>query len=212
VTDPDVYALGDCAEHRGRVPGLVAAAWEQAAVLARIFAGDGKARYEGSRPVTRLRASNLDVAVIGSLDTGPDDEVVEFANPLRGVYRRIIVREGRLHGAVLLGELDGVGLLVQYFDRGAFLPADPSWHLLADRDGPASPTGPPRSQPVALPDDAQVCQCNSVTAGAVRACAGAGASSVEDVAARTRATTGCGSCAGAVEALLREAHATPAAV
>jgi len=199
VTDPDVYALGDCAEHRGRVHGLVAPAWDQAAVLARVLSGDSTARYEGSRLVTRLRASNLDVAVIGSLDTGRDDEVVEFANPLRGVYRRLIVREGRLHGAVLLGELDGVGLLVQYFDRGAFLPADPAWQLLGDRVCQAAPAS--------LPDDAEVCQCNSVTAAAVRACARSGATTVGDVAARTRATTGCGSCAGAVEALLRETSA-----
>jgi NAD(P)H-nitrite reductase large subunit len=204
VTDPSVYALGDCAEHRGRVPGLVAPAWDQAAVLARVLSGDPAARYEGSRLVTRLRASNLDVAVIGTLDTGPDDEVVEFANPLRGVYRRLIVREGRLHGAVLLGELDGVGLLVQYFDRGSFLPADPSWQLFGDRVCEAAP--------VSLSDDAEVCQCNSVRAGAVRACALAGAVSVEDVAAQTRATTGCGSCAGAVAALLQEAHLARTAV
>jgi assimilatory nitrate reductase electron transfer subunit len=217
VTDPAVHALGDCAEHRGRVPGLVAPAWEQAAVLARVVSGDASARYEGSRLVTRLRASNLDVAVIGSPstadDAGPDDEIVEFANPLRGVYRRLVVRDGRLHGAVLLGELDGVGLLVQYFDRGALLPADPVRQLLADRVG----AGPAASGP--LPDDAQVCQCNGVSAGAVRVCARAGAATVDDVAARTRATTGCGSCAGAVTALLGEvadrmpdAHATRALV
>jgi assimilatory nitrate reductase electron transfer subunit len=209
VSDPDVYALGDCAEHRGQVPGLVAAAWDQAAVLARVLLSDPTARYEGSRPVRRLRASDLDVAVIGSLDVRPDDEVVEFANPLRGVYRRLIVRKGRLHGAVLLGELDGVGLLIQYYDRGAILPADPAWQLLGD---PACAAGAGWHSGQPLPDDAEICRCNSVTAGVIRACGAAGTVSLDEVAARTRATTGCGSCTGAVEALLRAAHVTPAAV
>jgi len=145
VTDPDVYALGDCCEHRGLVPGLVAPTWDQALVLARVLTGDRTARYDGSRLVQRLRASNLDVAVVGLPEAGPGDEVVEFANPLRGVYRRLVVRNGRLHGAVLLGDLDVVGLLVQYFDRGAPLPPDPSWQLLGS--GVAAAAG------AALPED-----------------------------------------------------------
>jgi assimilatory nitrate reductase electron transfer subunit len=195
-TDPSVHAIGDCAEHRGLVPGLVAPAWDQAAVLARVIAGDTTARYDGSRLVQRLRASNLDVAVVGVPQAEPGDEVVEFANPLRGVYRRLVVRAGRLHGAVLLGDLDIVGLLVQYFDRGAPLPPDPSWQLLGNREDAIVP--------LELPDEAELCTCNSVSVGTVRACIRAGAATVADVAADTRATTGCGGCAGAVATLLDE--------
>jgi len=197
AADRSVHAIGDCAEHRGVVPGLVAPAWDQAAVLARIIAGDETARYDGSRLVRRLRASNLDVAVVGVPEAEPGDEVVEFTNPLRGVYRRLVVRDGRLHGAVLLGDLDVVGLLVQYFDRGVELPPDPSWQLLGNR--------PDAIVPLELPDEAELCTCNSVSAGTVRACIRAGASTVSDVAAETRATTGCGGCVGAVATLLDQA-------
>jgi assimilatory nitrate reductase electron transfer subunit len=197
VTDPRIHALGDCAEYAGVVPGLVGPAWEQAAVLARFLGGDGSAAYTGARLVTRLRASDLDVAVLGSVEAIEGDDVAEYANPLRGVYRRMVIRDGRLSGAVLVGQLDGIGLLVQYFDRQDLLPADPAYYLLgeADSDG----------EPLRLPDDAQVCQCNNVCAGAVRDCALAGASTVAEIATRTRATTGCGGCAGAVAMLLREA-------
>ncbi|MCU1675611.1 MAG: nitrite reductase, partial [Frankiales bacterium] len=202
VTDPRVHALGDCAEYDGVVPGLVGPAWEQAAVLARVLAGDADARYTGHRLVTRLRASDLDVAVLGSVTALPGDDVVEYANPLRGVYRRLVIREGRLVGGVLVGRLDGIGLLVQYYDRQALLPSDPTWCLLEDHDADG--------EPVRLPDEVAVCQCNNVKAGTVREAILAGAATVGDVATRTRATTGCGGCAGAIAALLREAAAVHA--
>ncbi len=127
----------------------------------------------------------------------PGDDVVEYANPLRGIYRRLVIRDGRLVGGVLVGELDGIGLLVQYYDRQALLPDDPAWYLLDHHDADG--------EPIRLPDDVAVCQCNNVQAGTVREAICAGAGTVADVATRTRATTGCGGCAGAVAALLREA-------
>jgi NAD(P)H-nitrite reductase large subunit len=196
VTDERIHALGDCAEYAGVVPGLVGPAWEQAAVLARFLGGDGSAAYTGARIVTRLRASDLDVAVLGSVESVEGDDVVEYANPLRGVYRRLVIRAGRLSGAVLVGQLDGIGLLVQYFDRQDLLPDDPLYSLLGDTD--------PDGEPLRLPDEATVCQCNNVCARAVREAAAAGAETVTAIATRTRATTGCGGCVGAVALLLRE--------
>jgi NAD(P)H-nitrite reductase large subunit len=197
LTDPRIHALGDCAEYDGVVPGLVGPAWEQAAVLAKVLAGDTEARYTGHRLVTRLRASDLDVAVLGTVTALPGDDVIEYANPLRGIYRRLVIREGRLVGGVLVGQLDGIGLLVQYYDRQALLPSDPSWYLLEDHDADGVP--------VRLPDEVAVCQCNNVNAGTIRDAILAGAGTVTEVATRTRATTGCGGCAGAVALLLREA-------
>lgn len=197
VTDERIHALGDCAEYAGVVPGLVGPAWEQAAVLARFLGGDGSAAYAGARIVTRLRASDLDVAVLGSVEAVEGDDVVEYANPLRGLYRRLVIRAGRLSGAVLVGQLDGIGLLVQYFDRQDLLPDDPLYSLLGDTD--------PDGEPLRLPDEATVCQCNNVCARTVREAAAAGAETVAAIATRTRATTGCGGCAGAVALLLREA-------
>jgi NAD(P)H-nitrite reductase large subunit len=190
-----LYAIGDCAEHRGRAPGAVGVAWEQAAVLAKVLLGDPDAAYTGSRQVTRLRAVDLDVAAFGVQTRTSGDEVVEYVNPLRGIYRRLIVRDKHLVGGVLIGSLDGVGLLLQFYDQNTQVPDDIE-ALLGDIR--------PGAGPLRLPDDAVVCQCNGVNAAEIRSTAYAGADSAADVAQRTRATTGCGGCAGAVELLLAE--------
>jgi NAD(P)H-nitrite reductase large subunit len=143
-----LYAIGDCAEHRGRAPGAVGVAWEQAAVLAKVLLGDPDAAYTGSRQVTRLRAVDLDVAAFGVQTRTSGDEVVEYVNPLRGIYRRLIVRDKHLVGGVLIGSLDGVGLLLQFYDQNTQVPDDIE-ALLGDIR--------PGAGPLRLPDDAVVC-------------------------------------------------------
>ena len=188
VLDPHVYAIGDCAEHRNRTTGFVPPAWEQATVLARVLTGK-HADYDGSRIVARLRATGLDVAVMGDPEH-TDGETVELANPVKGSYRKVVVRDGVLEAAVLIGDLSRVGLLTQLYDRRTVLGQDePGWLLLGDR--------PEGESTVALPDDAEVCACAGVSAGAIRACA-----DLETVVASTRATTGCGGCKSTVCALL----------
>ncbi|HSJ19671.1 MAG TPA: FAD-dependent oxidoreductase [Nocardioidaceae bacterium] len=186
VTDERVHAVGDCAEHGGRVDGLVSPAWEQTRVLAAVLAGE-EARYDGSRTVARLRASGLDVAVLGDPERTEGAAVV-MANPLTGSYRKLVVRGGVVEAAVLVGDLSRVGLLTQLFDRRTVLGPDEPGLLLAG-DAPAE-TAP-------LPDETEVCACAGVTAGRIRACPDL-ASAVAD----TRATTGCGGCTGVVKELV----------
>jgi assimilatory nitrate reductase electron transfer subunit len=186
VTDEHVHALGDCAEHGGRVAGLVPPAWEQARVLAAVLGGE-ETRYDGSRTVARLRASGLDVAVLGDPER-TEGSVVAMANPLTGSYRKLVVRGGVVEAAVLVGDLSRVGLLTQLFDRRTVLGPDEPGLLLAG-DAPAV------TQP--LPDEAEVCACAGVTAGRVRACP-----DLASAVAATRATTGCGGCAVAVKELV----------
>lgn len=199
TNDPHVHALGECAQHDGHVYGLVAPAWEQAAVLADVMAG-GEARYRGSRTVTRLKAMDLDLVAMGDVAPGPDDvddglEVLQFSDPSRHVYKKLVVRHGVLVGAVLRGDTSTAGPVTQAFDRGTPLPAD-RLHLLFPGVG--------ASRPAEHADDDVVCTCNAVTAGALRGCAARGLTSVQDVAAETRATTGCGTCRASVVALLGE--------
>jgi assimilatory nitrate reductase electron transfer subunit len=192
-----VSAIGECAQHQGTVYGLVAPAWEQARVLADVLTG-GPARYTGSRLVTRLKAAGIELATLG--ETGLDDdeaEVVRFADPARGTYKKVVIRDDRLVGAILLGETATAGFLTQLYDRAAPLPPD-RLHLLFDGLGGATPA----ETPVRIPDAATVCHCNNVTKGRVRACWEDGARDVRDVAARTRATTGCGGCRGTVAGIL----------
>ena len=188
VTDDRISALGDCAEHRGRTTGFVAPAWEQARVLADVLAG-GRSTYSGSRAVARLRATGLDVAVLGDPEHAAG-EVVELANPVAGTYRKAVVRDGVLEAAVLVGDLAQVGTLTQAYDRRTVLDRDEPARLLA-------PPGAAPPAPVELPDDVEVCACAGVTAGRVRACA-----SVDEAATETRATTGCGGCRAVVEQLV----------
>jgi assimilatory nitrate reductase electron transfer subunit len=188
VTDDRISALGDCAEHRGRTTGFVGPAWEQAEVLADALTG-GPRSYSGDRSVARLRATGLDVAVLGDPENAAG-EVVERANPLAGTYRKAVVRDGVLEAAVLVGDLSSIGLLTQLYDRRTVLGRDePGWLLSPP---PAEPAGPP-----VLADDLEVCACAGVTAGRIRACA-----SVEEAAATTRATTGCGGCSALVRDLV----------
>jgi len=177
-TDPRVHAIGDCAQHDGRTTGFVAPAWEQATVLARRLCGEDAA-HPGSRLVARLRATDLDVAVLGDPTTA-EGEVVEVSNPFAGKHVRLVVRDGRVVAASLVGDLSRVGLITQHYDRGTVLGvSEPGDLLLPD----------PVATPPALPDDAEVCACAGVSAAAVRAC-----SSMPELRETTRATTGCGGC------------------
>lgn len=195
VTDDRVHALGDCAEHRRRTTGFVPPAWEQAEVLARVLRGE-EASYDGSRSVARLRATGLEVAVLGDPQHA-EGEVVEVANPIAGSHRRLVVHGGRIVAAALVGDLSRVGLITQLYDRGTLLGPDEPGQLLLPEAADA---------PTPLPDEAEVCACAGVTAAEVRACR-----TVWECVDRTRATTGCGGCADVVRRLV-EGSPTPVAV
>jgi assimilatory nitrate reductase electron transfer subunit len=190
TSDEHIHAIGDCAEHGSQVTGFVPHAWEQATVLARHLAG-GDASYTGARSVARLRATDLDVAVLGDPERA-DGRVVEVSNPVSGSHRKLVVRDGVIVAATLVGDLSRVGLITQYYDRATVLgPHEPGDLLMGQRsatDG-RDVTG--------LHDDAVVCACAGVSAGRVRACP-----SLDAVRGTTRATTGCGGCADAVRSLL----------
>jgi nitrite reductase (NADH) large subunit len=104
VTDPHVFALGECAEHRGAVYGLVAPAYEQAKTLARHLAGDADAVYSGSLLATNLKVSGVSVFSAGAIEAEDGDETVTLADPAHGHYRKLILRGDRLTGAILVGE------------------------------------------------------------------------------------------------------------
>lgn len=186
TSDEHIHAIGDCAQHGDQVTGFVPPAWEQAALLARHLGGEEIA-YDGARTVARLRATGLDVAVLGDPER-TDGDVVEVTNPVVGSHRRLVVRDGVIVAGTLVGDLSRVGLITQHYDRRTVLgPTEPGALLMADLP----------ARPVELADDSEVCACAGVTAGRVRAC-----SSLAEVRVTTRATTGCGGCADTVRSLL----------
>jgi assimilatory nitrate reductase electron transfer subunit len=194
TSDRSIYAIGDCAEHRGRVYGLVAPAWEQARVAAEVISGTDTGGYAGSRLVTRLKASGIDLAAMGD-PHAPEEaaEVVTFADPARLVYQKVVIRDRRLVAAILLGDNPTVGTLTQVFDRQTPLPADPR-SLLFGRSSSSQAVGTG-----ALPVGSTVCQCNGVTAGAIMRAFLDGARTTAEVASTTRAGTGCGSCRATID-------------
>jgi nitrite reductase (NADH) large subunit len=197
----DIYAVGECVQHRGQVYGLVAPLWEQAVVLAEHITGrDPSAAYHGSRTATKLKVAGVDVAAMGL--NGPQldgDEFVVFAEPGRGVYKSVVVRDGKLVGATLLGDVDKVAFLMQAFDHGLPLPED-RVRLLFDLGAPPAAVGAAE-----LDDDAQVCNCNGVSKGQLVACVAGGVRTVSGVMATTRAGKGCGSCQGLVRNIVEAA-------
>ena len=124
IDDDDVYVVGECAQHRGQVYGLVAPLWEQAKVLADHLTGaDLTSAYHGSRVATKLKVAGVDVASMGvKAPEHPDDEFVQYSEPKHGVYKTVVIRDGKLVGATLVGDVSKVSFLSQAFDSGLPLP------------------------------------------------------------------------------------------
>jgi assimilatory nitrate reductase electron transfer subunit len=140
TSDPHIHAVGDCAQHGGTLYGLAAPALEQADALAEVLAGDGTARYTGTRSLTRLTLAGqtaFDLAAFGETEPRPGDDVVQLADATRGTYRKVVVRDDRLVGGVLVGELGTVGALARAWEGAEPLPADgaPLLHLLTNDGG-----------------------------------------------------------------------------
>jgi nitrite reductase (NADH) large subunit len=190
VDDDNIYVVGECAQHRGQVYGLVAPLWEQATVLAdHITDTDRTAAYHGSRTATKLKVAGVDVAAMGlKAPELPDDEFVQYSEPRHGVYKTIVIRDGKLIGATLVGDVSKVSFLTQAFDSGLPLP-DERVSLMFDIGTPDVAVGVAE-----LSDDAQVCNCNGVNKGTLVACVQGGETSVTGVMAKTKAGKGCGSC------------------
>ena len=190
VDDDDVYAVGECVQHRGEVYGLVAPLWEQAVVLADVITGaNPDAVYLGSRTATKLKVAGVEVAAMGLTEPEREtDEHVIFSEPLRGVFKSVVIRDDKIVGATILGDSKKVAFLQQAFDRGLPLPAE-RVRLLFDLGGPAEEVGVAE-----LADDAQVCNCNGVSKADLCAAVRDGCQTVTAVMDKTRAGKGCGSC------------------
>jgi nitrite reductase (NADH) large subunit len=190
VDDMNIYVVGECAQHRGKVYGLVAPLWEQAKVFAEhITKHNIDSQYHGSKLATKLKVMGVELASMGITEAKEErDETIQFTEAKRGTYKKLIVRDGRLVGGILMGDISKAAFLMQAFDRDSPLP-DERLGLLFDLGTP--------SQKVTLdemPPDTQICNCNGVTKGAIGACVADGKRSAKSVMAATRAGMGCGSC------------------
>jgi len=199
TSDPDIFAVGECVEHAGKIYGLVDPIWEQANVLADALTGvNPDAVYLGSKLGTKLKVMGVELASMGETKpAGPADEVVVYREPSRGIYKKLILRDNRIAGAILLGEISSADTLLQMFKAGASAP-DRRADLLF-----GAPTGVSLLKVSDLPDNAQICNCNGVSKKQiVAAIQDKACTSVSKVGACTKAGTGCQSCKGLVAQLI----------
>jgi ferredoxin-nitrate reductase len=190
---PDVWAVGECAEHRGTVYGLWAPLAEQARVAGASVCGD-PAAFHGLTPATSLKVAGVELFAGGRQADGEADEIV-WSDGRRGVYRRLLLHGDRLAGAILVGDTGDGRELSALLRSGEPVPE----RLI----GPPAP-GSVGEAPAPQPSDV-ICACNAVRRGTIeQAIAAGGLDSLAAVSRATRAATGCGSCAGDVERLIAD--------
>lgn len=194
TTDPSIFAVGECAQHRGRLYGLVDPVYEQARVLADVLTeAKPQAAYTGSRLATTLKVMGVDLLSMGETNAvDANCEVVSRLDPSRGVYKKLVLRENRLIGAILLGESDPTHRLLRYFKTGESLEID-ALELLGSstRDALLHDSGADLKE---LADDTQICNCHSVCKGTLVEAIGQGKCTLTALGECTKAGTGCGTC------------------
>ncbi|MEM6394691.1 MAG: FAD-dependent oxidoreductase, partial [Planctomycetota bacterium] len=197
---PGIFAVGECAEHRGKTYGLVAPIWEQTAVLADLLtATDTQRRYTGSKLHAKLKVAGVEVASMGRCNIVDDhDRAITVNEPDRNVSRKLIVRNGKLVGAQFVGETAAAAKCIRHFVDETPLPTDP----LAVLVNPSCLAG-------GADPDPEICNCNKVNRSVILTAIGNGATDVEAVGQCTKAGTGCGSCRTAIAALLPQPAPVP---
>jgi len=200
--DPAIYAVGECAQHRGIAYGLVAPLFEQGKVAANQLANLGYAHYQGSVTSTKLKVTGIDLFSAGDFNESEGDEVMVLQDPASGTYKKLVINDNRIKGAVLYGDtIDGTW----YFQlmREDTSIADFRKTILFGQHDLGDAGHGDETRVMALSDDAEICGCNGVCKGdIVNAISKHGLFTLEDVRTHTKASSSCGSCTGLVEALL----------
>ena len=197
---PDVFAVGECVEYNGTLFGLVAPLYDQAKVLAKTLVGAPET-FAMRELSTKLKVTGCDLFSAGDFADAPGREDIVFRDPARGIYKRLVIENDRLIGAVMYGDTaDGnwfFGLIKEGEDISEMretLIFGPSYQGGASAD--------PLSAVAALPPDAEICGCNGVCKGEIVKAIEAGASDLGAIRATTKASASCGTCTGLVEQVL----------
>ncbi|MBL8370589.1 MAG: NAD(P)/FAD-dependent oxidoreductase [Burkholderiaceae bacterium] len=202
VTDARIYAVGECAAHRGIAYGLVAPLFEQGKVAANHLAQFGIGRYTGSLTSTKLKVTGIDLFSAGNFQGGEGTEEIVLSDPFGGVYKKLVIQDDKLVGACLYGDtVDGSW----YFK---LLREGRSVHDLRDKlmfgesnIGDAGHEG--HNKAAAMADTDEVCGCNGVAKGTIcKTIKEKGLFTLDEVRKHTKASASCGSCTGLVEQLL----------
>jgi nitrite reductase (NADH) large subunit len=199
TSDSDIFAVGECTEHRGQTFGLVAPLMEQGKVLAATITGRRGPVFTGAAPAAKLKIMGIDIFSAGSVDScEPGVEVVRYEDSSLGIYKKLLLKNNRLHGVILAGDTSGDRRYTEWLrDQTDLTPH--RRHLLFP------PPSPDAGLEVAeMPGSHVVCGCNGVTKDdIVHAIHAHRINTLAALKERTRASSSCGSCTGLCEQLLR---------
>ena len=200
--DPSIYAIGECVQHRGQTYGLVAPLFEQGKVCANHLAQVGFRRYEGSLTSTKLKVTGVDVFSAGDFGGGNGAEAIVLQDHTRGIYKKLVVKDNRIQGAVMIGDTGDGAWYFQLMREGTNI-ADIRSRILFGKAhiGDSGTSG--QNMAASMADDMEVCGCNGVCKGTiVQAISEKKLFTLDDVRAHTKASSSCGSCTGLVEQIL----------
>ncbi|NYF20906.1 nitrite reductase (NADH) large subunit [Xanthomonas sp. JAI131] len=200
--DPRVYAVGECASHRGIAYGLVAPLFEQAKICANHLAGFGIGIYRGSVASTKLKVTGIDLFSAGDFMGGEGSEEIVLSDPAGGVYKKLVLKDDRLVGACLYGDTNDGAWYFQLLKDASPIGERRERLMFGESAlGDAGTAGQDRAS--AMRDSDEVCGCNGVCKGTiVKAINAQGLFTVDEVKKQTKAASSCGSCTGLVEQIL----------
>ena len=201
VSDPDILAVGECVEFNRTLFGLVAPLYDQAKVVANTLLGRPDA-FVVKELATKLKVTGCDLFSAGDFAEGPGREDIVFRDPGRGVYRRLVIEDDRLVGAVMYGDTSDSTWFFGLIKDGTEIDGMRDTLIF----GPAFQGGAaadPLSAVAALPPEAEICGCNGVCKGKIVDAIAGGATDLGAVRATTKASASCGTCTGLVEQLLQ---------
>ena len=202
ITDPRIYAVGECASHRGVAYGLVAPLFEQGKVCATHLAQFGIGRYTGSQVSTKLKVTGIDLFSAGQFAGGPDTEEIVLSDAQAGVYKKLVIREDKLVGACLYGDTVDGSWYFKLLREGRSV-ADIRDRLMFGESNIGDTGHEGHSKAAAMADSDEVCGCNGVTKGSIcKAIKDKGLFTLDEVRKHTKASASCGSCTGLVEQIL----------
>lgn len=201
TSDADILAVGECVEHDGNVYGLVAPLWDMCRSLADGLT-DRHTGYKGSVTSTKLKVAGLDVFSAGDFSGGEGCEDIVLRDASRGVYKRVVVKDDKVVGAVLYGDTADGGWYFDLLKRGENVADIRDLLIFGQAFASGGGAMDPKAAVAALSDDAEICGCNGVSKGQVVACIEKGACSLDAVRAGCKASASCGSCTGLVENIL----------
>ncbi len=201
TSDPDIYAVGECVEFEGTLFGLVAPLYEQARVLAKTLLGEADG-FVVKQLSTKLKVTGCDLFSAGDFAEGEGREEIVLRDPTQGVYRRLVIENDRLIGAVMYGD---TGDANWFFDlmKNKTRVAEMRETLIFGQSYQGGAPLDPMAAVAALPDEAEICGCNGVCKGKITGAINEkGLTSLDDVRAHTKASSSCGTCTGLVEQLM----------